>query len=270
MSFPRGSLLLLLPLAVACGDKDGGTDETADAATDSDSATDSAADDTGGEDTDDATPAGEVSFQTVDGVDLVADWYPASSPARPAVLLLHMVPPNWDRSSWPAAFISGLQDQDWAVLVVDRRGAGDSGGTARDAYEGAGGRHDVDACVDFLGGEGAGGLAIIGASNGTTSMVDFIVGTGDGGALVPSALGFMTGGSYTENQSAMEDVAAVGVPAMFTYSTAERGWSVDQMALDPGGWAFNEYENGDHGTEMFSAAPAVSADLVDFLGGHLD
>jgi hypothetical protein len=155
------------------------------------------------------------------------------------------------------------------VLVVDRRGAGDSGGTARDAYEGPGGELDVAASVAFLGGEGATGLAIVGASNGTTSMVDFVVGTGDGGALVPSALVFMTGGTYTENQHEMADVAAVGVPAQFTFSTEERAWSVAQEPLDPGGWRFDEYAAGDHGTKMFEAEPSVSEDIVGFLSGHL-
>lgn len=261
--------LLLLPLALACGEKDAEDDGSAGDTADSGADTD----DGGGTDTDeelDPSPEGEVGFQTADGVDLVADWYPASAPDRPAVLLLHMIPPNWDRSSWPDDFVSALRAEDWAVLVVDRRGAGDSGGTARDAYEGEGGQLDVDACVDFLGAEGAGGLAIVGASNGTTSMIDFVVGTGDGGALVPAALTFMTGGTYTEAQHDMGDVAAVGVPALFTFSTAERAWSVDQQAVDPGGWAFLEYADGDHGTEMFSAAPEVGGDIVGFLGGHLD
>jgi pimeloyl-ACP methyl ester carboxylesterase len=266
----RSWSLLLLPLALACGEKDGDdgepTDDPGSGAVDADGDTDGDGTDAGT----DTTPAGEVGFQTADGVDLVADWYPASQPDRPAVLLLHMIPPSWDRTSWPEGFISALQAEDWAVLVVDRRGSGDSGGSARDAYEGQGGRHDVDACVDFLGGEGAGGLAIIGASNGTTSMIDFVVRTGDGGALVPSALTFMTGGTYTENQSSMEEVAAVGVPAMFTFSTEERAWSVAQEPLDPGSWAFSEYGAGDHGTKMFAAAPEVSADIVSFLGLHLD
>ena len=262
---PRRWSPLLLPLLLACGDKDAPEDGEDPGVGAADPDTDADTDAGPG-----PTPSGEVALETADGVALVADWYPASRPDRPAVLLLHMIPPSWDRSSWPGAFISALQAEDWAVLVVDRRGAGGSGGAARDAYEGPGGQRDVDACVEFLGAEGADALAIIGASNGTTSMVDFVVGTGDGGALVPAAIAFMTGGTYTENQHAMAEVAAIGVPAMFTYSTAERAWSVDQMPLDPGGWAFEEYASGDHGTKMFDAAPEVGADLVGFLGGHLD
>ena len=59
------------------------------------------------------------------------------------------------------------------------------------------------------------------------------------------------------------------IPAVFTYSTVEAAWSVDQMAHDPGSWSFLEYEGGDHGTRMFDAKPRVKGDLVDFFAEHL-
>jgi hypothetical protein len=73
----------------------------------------------------------------------------------------------------------------------------------------------------------------------------------------------MTGGTYTETNTSMTEVPTV--PAVFTFSTEERAWSVDQQPLDPGTWSFLEYPDGDHGTRMFDAAPEVSDDLVAFF-----
>ena len=211
-----------------------------------------------------APEGGVITLETRDGVALVAKNYPAETEGRPAVVLLHMVPPSWDRSSWPTSFIGLLQAHDWSVLVVDRRGAGDSEGVATEAYEGEKGRYDVEACTKKLAEDGAGPLAIIGASNGTASALDYTLWARGEGLTEPVALGFMTGGSYTEKQSAMSSLTD-GPPAIFTFSTAERAWSVAQEPGGPSTWVFHEYAAGDHGTKMFDAAPEVAADLDAFL-----
>ena len=41
-------------------------------------------------------------------------------------------------------------------------------------------------------------IAILGASNGTTTALDYTIWARDNGHTVPAALGFMTGGGYTE------------------------------------------------------------------------
>ncbi|MCB9777003.1 MAG: hypothetical protein H6742_00395 [Alphaproteobacteria bacterium] len=217
---------------------------------------DSGAVDTGGDD-----PAGVevLSLDTRDGVTLQADLY-AGAGGAPAVLLLHMNPSGgWSRVDWPGDFLQRLVDQGFWVLALDRRGAGASGGVAEDAYQGEKGRYDVEAAAILLDGRGAGDLLVVAASNGTTSMVDYAVWAGGEGLPEPVGLGFLTGGSYTENQTAMEDLPAV--PAFFTYSTAERAWSVDQEPLDPGSWSFREYEDGAHGTHMFEAVDDFGADI---------
>jgi len=239
-----------LALLIACGDKE--TDET------------------GTSDTSWSLPdGGAVALTTRDGIDLVGDYYPAEAAGSPGVILLHMIPPVWDRTTWPADFISALSDAGYSVLAIDRRGAGDSGGNAEDAYEGEWGRYDVESAAMLLDGDGYGDLAVIGASNGTTSAIDYAVWAGGEGLPVPAVVGLMTGGNYTEAQTDMADYAALAIPTVLTFSTAERAWSASQESLDPGTWTFFEYENGDHGTKMFEAAPEVSADLLGYLGGHL-
>jgi len=208
-----------------------------------------------------------VELTTRDGVALVGDLYSHGDGERPGVVLLHMIPPNYQRSDWPRTFIDGLTGHCWNVIAIDRRGAGDSGGTATDAYEGETGRYDVEAAVKRLADEGLDKLAVIGASNGTTSLLDYAVWAGGEGLPVPVAHGYMTGGNYTESQNPMS--AATPWPSIFTYSTAERTWSVAQQALDPGTWSFKEYADGDHGTKMFAAEPVVAEDLEAFLANHL-
>lgn len=204
---------------------------------------------------------GVVTLQTDDGLALQADSYPLDAGA-PGIVLLHMVPPN-HRGDWPRRFINGLNDAGWAVLNVDRRGAGDSEGNGADAA-GPDGRLDADAAVRHMVADGFGPIAIIGASNGTTSMIDYVDWAPGQGRTVPVALGFMTGGGYTE-QNGTDMAAMTSLPAVFTYSTAERDWSEDQRGLDPGTWVFHEYAGGDHGTRMFDAAPEVVDDLVAFF-----
>ncbi|HHO52443.1 MAG TPA: hypothetical protein ENK18_16630 [Deltaproteobacteria bacterium] len=204
-----------------------------------------------------------IELLTRDDVTLEADWYDSGVAGGPAFVLLHMIPPTYDRTSWPAAFIDRLIEQGWSVLVLDRRGAGASEGLAIEAYEGPDGKLDVEAATRFLQDRAAGPLAIIGASNGTTSMLDYTVWAGGEGLPAPVAVGLMTGGTYTENQNSFSSLPPI--PAVFTYSTAERAWSEDQRPLDPGSWSFLEYEGGAHGTQMFDVKPKVKGDLVDFF-----
>ena len=243
-----------LLLALACTDDDSSTPTTEETGT-------TTAADCG------AVDPTVVDLTTRDGVALVGDLYTGGGADRPGFVLLHMIPPNYDRTGWPRSFVDLLSARCWNAIAIDRRGAGESGGTARDAYIGEYGRYDVEAAVGRLQEVGLSSLAVIGASNGTTSMIDYGVWAAGEGLPEVAALGFMTGGTYPEAQTAMEDVP--GVPAIFTYSTAERDWSVDQQPLDPGSWSFQEYATGDHGTKMFSAAPEVEGDLEGFFAGVL-
>jgi pimeloyl-ACP methyl ester carboxylesterase len=210
-------------------------------------------------------PPTVITVETRDGVTLEGDYW-EGLPGAPGFVLVHMIPPN-DRTNWPRWFEKDLVREGYAVLAVDRRGAGASEGDPVEAYEGPNGKYDVEACVSYLQAGGAGALAILGASNGTASMIDYAAWAPTEGLLEPSALGFMTGGTYTEANTEMTEVPPVA--AVFTTSTDERDWSVDQQSLDPGTWELLEYPDGDHGTRMFDAAPEVGPDLIAFFAGAL-
>lgn len=214
-----------------------------------------------------APDAGVITLETRDGVTLEADYLPAPTEGAPAVVLLHMIPPSNTRADWPASFRDQLTAKGWSVLAVDRRGAGGSGGIASEAYTGEKGRYDVEACAKRLAEDGYGELVILGASNGTTSMIDYAVWAPSEGLPEPVGLAFLSGGSYTEAQTAMEDVPKV--PMAFLYPPAESDWPEAQQPLDPGTWSFTSYEGGDHGTRLFTTEvdARVQADLVAFIEG---
>jgi pimeloyl-ACP methyl ester carboxylesterase len=230
--------------------------------------------DTSPEDTEigdtDLPDAEAVTLTTRDGVTLVGDYYgPSASDAGTlGVVLLHMIPPTYDRTTWPADFVQGLREKHYQVLAIDRRGAGDSGGVAEEAYQGEKGRYDVEAADAYLREKGVERIVLIGASNGTTSALDFSLwSVGEADLKSPEALVLMTGGGYTENNADLGELDLSNV--MFTYSTDEKAWSVGQQDHDPGTWLFKEYPGGGHGTKMFAVKPEVGGDILGFLSTAL-
>jgi pimeloyl-ACP methyl ester carboxylesterase len=172
----------------------------------------------------DAPAGGVIDLETLDGITLEGDYYPGSRQDSPAVVLLHSIPPNFDRTGWPPQFIDLLTAQDWTVFNVDRRGAGGSEGNAADAYQGELGRNDVEAAVRRYRADGyTGQVAVAGSSNGTTSAIDYAIWQQAQADLGLDVLIFMSGGPYTENQNSLG--AVPDVPALFMAAQAEADWS---------------------------------------------
>lgn len=203
-----------------------------------------------------------VSFVTADGLRLEADWY-GNGPDAPAVLLLHGNPVSYDRTSWPVDFVQALLDVGWAVLALDRRGGGASEGDPRAAWEGPDGVLDVVAAVDFLAEQGSTRFAIVASSYGTTSALDYAVMAPGASYPSPVAQAWLSPGDYTETNHTMTQLDQ---PAMFFgFAEVEEGWVASQRALDPGEWAYRLYDDGQHGTLLFTSNPEVRADLLAFL-----
>lgn len=218
------------------------------------------------QDTEDpVVPLGDpVTLTTRDDVTIVADYWGASSAERPAIVLVHMNPSGpWDRSNWPSSFIQLLVDQDWAVIVPDRRGAGDSGGVAEDAYETVKGSYDIEACVKHLEVDGFSDLAIVAASNGTTSTWDYMGSAeAEGWPAVKTAALISVVGSTTNNT---ELDAVPDIPIWFGYPDFESSNNDRFQEADPGAWTFKEYADGEHGTKMFATTPELETDLLAAL-----
>jgi len=211
-----------------------------------------------------------VALPTTDGLSLAADWYTGEGMGR-AVILLHMIPPHHNRSNYAMEVIASLTDRGFAVLNLDRRGAGDSPGIPRDAYEGPKGVLDAKAAVEFLRSTGCvdmNRIAWVGASNGTTTVLDYTIAAAQDEAIeLPAAIVYLTGGAYTENQHRIDDNRAIleGVTTRFVFSTDERTWSAGFMADAPVTWSFEEYDPGGHGTIMFTTRPESIDDFAVYL-----
>ncbi len=214
-----------------------------------------------------AAPQGgdPVPLITEDNLCLVADHYVAG-PGAPGVILLHMNPESWDRKSWSIDFVRRIHANGWHVLNLDRRGAGNSEGNPRDAFEGDGGRKDVAAAVRFLQNQSVPSFALVSASNGTTSALDYAVWAQDNGEVEPVSIAMMSGGAYTENQHSVEEFAAVQTPTLFQADDDEGLWfDADFDTVDPGNWTYTEYPGAGHGSQMPDQTTEGAADVLDHL-----
>ncbi len=229
--------------------------------------------------TEEPTPPGDlpcdadeavVEVETEDDVTLVADYQPAATSGRGAVVLLHMIPPSNDRSGYPTRVREAIQDLDLSVLNLDRRGAGDSEGSALDAYEGDGGRLDVEAAVRFLLDDAVpcavdpDRLVLVGASNGSTSVMDYLA-EHDAALPDPAAAVWMSPGSYTENQNAISDHRAMleATPLLWLFPTNEpySNGFIDARGPD---WEFVE-RGPMHGTRKFDGGDLEDNTVQELL-----
>ncbi len=214
-----------------------------------------------------------VEVPTSDGLKLSGDLCRARGTGGPVVILLHMIPPHHDRTNYPEDFRLMLAETGMTVLSIDRRGAGKSGGVAKEAYTGPKGKLDVAAALAFLAERAdtaPSQWGCVGASNGTTSCLDFAIhAAATEGVTPPQAMVFMTGGSYTETNNKLAGSAATSVPILFTYDAGEAEWSVAQKDLGGTGWAWRMYEPGGHGTKVFGTNPGAKGDIMRFLVEHL-
>lgn len=207
-----------------------------------------------------------ITFQTDDGVELEAAFFAAPTTGRPAVVLFHMIPPSNSRANYRRPFIDQLVTQCISVLNVDRRGAGGSDGVAREAYEGPGGASDARAAFNFLlAHESAPDptrMAMVGASNGTTSLNDYA--SLDASPVALAAAVLLSGGGYTENQNSMAESGLRALPVLFMYPTSEAAWNNGVEENTEPSWRFMSHTASAHGTRMLDDEDASSA-VITFL-----
>ena len=226
-----------------------------------------------------ATTAKEAVIGAKDGIHLIGRFYAAGAPNRPGIVLQHMIPPKNDRSNFSPEFIRKLVEQKYNVLNLDRRGAGESEGQAKDAYHGPLGAQDVQSAVGFLANQkrcpvDTSRMAFVGASNGTTSIWDYAVAANqkrrEPKIINPKALVYLSGGTYTENQVKLsEGGAARDIPTLFLYPEREKEWNLVQKANAPNNWAFSGFAASAHGSRLLTAEPTAPTKIIEFLAAKL-
>ncbi len=212
-----------------------------------------------------------VRFKTSDDVELVADYHPPESAGKGAIVLFHMIPPNFDRSSYPSRVRNAFADAGYAVINVDRRGAGESAGVAQDAYTGPKGKLDVEAAIEYILSDDrkcavdSAKIMIVGASNGTTSVLDYTAGRSTTTLPNPKAIAWLSPGPYTESQYKIDEnktlLEALPVliihPASETWANAYESYSAN--------WKVVTLENGVHGTGNFDDGALEALQLPALL-----
>ncbi len=201
--------------------------------------------------------SGVVTITTSDGIELAADYQAPAASDLGGVVLLHMIPPNFDRSSYPQRVRDALHQKGVAVLNIDRRGAGGSGGVAADAYRGPLGKLDVEAAVTFLTSADrqcptlAGDILLVGASNGTTSVMDYTVDAQTSALPLPKAIAWLSPGTYTESQNSISANQQLlqTLPNLIVHPDNEP-WA-QQYSSFSSNWKIVRIDNGQHGTQNF-------------------
>lgn len=199
-----------------------------------------------------------------DGLVLQATFY--SSPVRPApvVLMLHQV--SGSRADWePLA--QRLQAAGYAVLTLDLRGHGDTGG----AVDWSLAQSDVAAAVSLvmeMGDVDPAHIVMVGASIGANLALNACADTSGCAAAVLLSPGLDYHGITTS-----EAMVRLGVrPTLIIASEGDNNNPADSLTLD--GMAQGDHQlvvltDAGHGTAMFGADPALPDQIVQWIGARV-
>ena len=195
-------------------------------------------------------PAHEtITRQTSDGATLVADFYPAETDA-PVIMLLHML--NSNRAAYQP-LIPDLRAAGYALLNVDMRGHGDSGGS-RDWDLAIVDVADWIGWLDSEGHLGADGLAIVGGSIGANVA---IIGCAESDVCV-GAVALSPGLDYRgvrPEQALVDGLADRSALLVASHSDRSSADAVKQLFMNSrGDVSARLYRGRAHGTRLFDSA----------------
>jgi len=206
-------------------------------------------------------PSEEVTIEAADGLPIVGTFYPGLGPGpRPGVFLLHMNGRN--RMDW-VDFGRLAAEKGYAVLAVDMRGFGETGGrrdwvqTEDDlqrVWAFFSGRDDVDESL----------TAMVGASIGANMALV----TGDeipaiqGVTMLSPGLDFM-GVTTSDRVIDYGDRPLLIVASEEDTESAVAATSLAELAL--GDVQLLMYQGAGHGTNMFTPRPELSQVILDWL-----
>lgn len=200
-----------------------------------------------------------VRLQTADEVTIVGTYYAPPAGNAPGVILLHMVARS--RQDWdPLA--RKLREAGYAVLAIDLRGHGDSGGTQ------AWGRmpQDVVAAQVFISRQpevDKGRIGIVGASIGANLALDYAASHGVVRSVVLLSPGLDYRGVRTERPMQDYDRPVLIVASEEDQYAAESSRKLDSLAQ--GKHQLQLYKDAGHGTQMLELEPSLSELILSWL-----
>jgi len=207
----------------------------------------------------------DIAIEAADGLTLRGTFYPASSPGQnPGLLLLHMN--GGRRQDWNDV-VPELANSGFAVLTLDMRGHGQSGGS-KDWNQAA---DDLQRAWRYLSEHeevDSERTAIIGASIGANMALV----TGVNEPSIKGVALLSPGLNYLEVMTNDAIVDYGNRPALIVASeedsyAAESSRTLKQLAPGPADLVL--YNGAGHGTRMFSAEPELLNVLTSWLSQHL-
>ncbi|MEA3249096.1 MAG: alpha/beta fold hydrolase [Patescibacteria group bacterium] len=213
----------------------------------------------------------KVSFNTEDGVTIVADHY-TGEPDGPAALLLHMMPAM--KESWLGFAEALLAEGFTHVLAIDLRGHGEStdrGGEKLDYKHFEDLDHqakikDVEAAVAWLEERGVvkGRLAVVGASIGANLAIAY------GGAHdeVPAVVALSPGFDYRGVTTPDKVEMFAESQGLYLVASEDDTLSFEtnrKLAVIKDDAILKEFKEAGHGTTMFELAPDLMAEVVGWM-----
>lgn len=209
----------------------------------------------------------EVTIAAADGLTIHAAYAtPAGAGPFPGVMLLHML--GSSRQAWAdAGLLDALLQNGVAVLAVDMRGHGDTGGSQNWTLA----ADDLQRAWTFLSEQpqvDAGRTAVIGASIGANMALI----TGAEQPAVRTVVLLSPGLDY-RGVTTEDALAAYGQRPLLIVASGEDGYAADSsqtLAEAAGETAvLRLFDGAGHGTAMFNREPALTPLILDWLNQHL-
>jgi dienelactone hydrolase len=201
-----------------------------------------------------------------DGLAMVGTFYTPSeqSPPWPGVLLLHMM---WgERSSWEA-YAQQLAEAGYAVLAVDMRGHGDTGGEVDWDLAGM----DLQHAWNYLrerADTDEERIAVLGASIGANLGLDVAAKNSEAKTVVLLSPGLDYAGVETRDPLLIygERPLLIVASQEDTYA-ADSARKLEEIAL--GEISLVMYQDAGHGLHMFDREPGLASLIIDWLEKHV-
>ena len=210
--------------------------------------------------------AENVTIEAADGLLIQATLLaPLTSGADPGVILLHML--GDDRTVWgEVGLAADLVAAGYAVLVVDMRGYGETGGAPEWtlAADDLGRVWDAFTARDTV---DRARTAVVGASIGANMALRLGAEQADVGAVVLLSPGLDYRGVTTADQ-----LAVYGDRPLLLVASEDDAYSVDSvrtLAEAAGSADVQMFTDAGHGTAMFAAEPELAALIIGWLDNQL-